>query len=253
MPFQTWLLYLKFENDSVTCFGTRTVMNCFSFRPESGQYMPNTSKYPNHLSSQISTAWMHLENQRCIALPFVISLLSPSNWLCLDPSFFVILRTLSPHDPILTQRRALAPSGPMLLKPRNSFVRVEFCLRPCAKAWQETHDLRNAMKPKANIILQSREKSPHNSSRKLKVLGSKTRWNNQKSMAHHWYDALLICCLFCKISDWSPNQRVRDLRLNSALRGSAIAAQLCLLPLRGCAVVARLLATSLLHCAVARY
>ena len=44
-----------------TCFGNRTVVNCFSFRPGSGQYMPNTSKYTNHLSSQISTGWMHLE------------------------------------------------------------------------------------------------------------------------------------------------------------------------------------------------
>ena len=63
MPFQTWLLdlYKKIENDCVTCFGNRTVMNCFSFQPGSGQYMPNTSKYPNHLSSQISTRWMHLE------------------------------------------------------------------------------------------------------------------------------------------------------------------------------------------------
>ena len=34
MPFQTWLLDLKFH-DRVTCFGNRIVMNCFSFRPGS--------------------------------------------------------------------------------------------------------------------------------------------------------------------------------------------------------------------------
>ena len=78
MPFQTWLLDLKFENDRVTCFGNRTVMNCFSFEPGSGQYMPNTSKHPNHLSSQISTGMNASGNQGCIALPFVISRMSLS-------------------------------------------------------------------------------------------------------------------------------------------------------------------------------
>ena len=34
MPCQAWLLYLKFENDNVTCFGTRTVMNYFSFNQD---------------------------------------------------------------------------------------------------------------------------------------------------------------------------------------------------------------------------
>ena len=85
MPFKTWLLDLTFEND-VTCFGNRFVMNCFSFQPGSGQYMPNTSKYPNHLSSQISTGWMHLEiNVHCIAFchfPTVTFIRR-----CLDPSF----------------------------------------------------------------------------------------------------------------------------------------------------------------------
>ena len=61
MPFQTCLLDLKFENDRVTCFGNRIVMTCCSFQPGSGQYMPNASKYTNHLFSQISTGWMHLE------------------------------------------------------------------------------------------------------------------------------------------------------------------------------------------------
>ena len=31
MPFQTWLLDLESENDRVTCFGNRTVMNCSLF------------------------------------------------------------------------------------------------------------------------------------------------------------------------------------------------------------------------------
>ena len=55
MPFKTWLLDQKLENDCVTCFGNRTVMNCFLFQPGSGQSMPNTSKYPNHLSSPHQT------------------------------------------------------------------------------------------------------------------------------------------------------------------------------------------------------
>ena len=37
MPFQTWLLDLKLQNDRVTCFGNRSVMTFCPFRPESGQ------------------------------------------------------------------------------------------------------------------------------------------------------------------------------------------------------------------------
>ena len=77
----------------------------------------------------------------------------------------------------------------MLLLLKSSSVRVEFCCKDPANAWQETHDLRNAMKPKANIgkhhivvLLLS----------KITVLGSKTHQMNQpKPMAHH----CMIRCL----------------------------------------------------------
>ena len=142
MPFQTWLLDLKFENDRVTCFGNRTVMNCFSFEPGSGQYMPNTSKHPNHLSSQISTGWMHLEIKA--ALHCLLSF--PECHFHTD-----VLHSHSPHAPILTKHQAFAPSGPMLLTIKRSSVRAEFCFRASANAWQETHDLRNTTKHTARI------------------------------------------------------------------------------------------------------
>ena len=65
MPFQTRLLDLKYQNDRVTCFGNRIVMTCCSFQPGSGQYMPNTSKYPNHSSIQISTGKPLTLHLRC--------------------------------------------------------------------------------------------------------------------------------------------------------------------------------------------
>ena len=150
MPFKTQLLDLTFENDRVTCFGNRTVMLWIvSLQPGSGQYMPNTSKYPNPLSSQISTGWMHLEiNVHCIAFCHfpTVTFIRP----CLDPSF-AFLDSNSPHVPTLTKHQAFAPSSPMLLPAKSSCVRVAFCFRASANAWQETHDLRSTMKPKAHI------------------------------------------------------------------------------------------------------
>ena len=57
---------------------------------------------------------------------------------CLDPSF-AFLYSNSPHDTILTKKtkhQAFAPSGPMLFSNKNRSVRVEFSLRPLARAWQ---------------------------------------------------------------------------------------------------------------------
>ena len=83
-------------------------------------------------------------NQRCIALPFVISVMSLSYGCVLILPFCISSLRFSPHDPILTGHQALAPSSPMLLFPKIRNVRVEFCWRAWAKAWQETHDLRDA-------------------------------------------------------------------------------------------------------------
>ena len=69
-------------------------------------------------------------------------------WLCLS---------LSRHDTILnkqTKHQAFDPSSPMLLFSKFRFVRVEFCWTASARAWQETHDLRNTMKHTAHIIPQ---------------------------------------------------------------------------------------------------
>ena len=60
--------------------------------------------------------------------------------------FWISSLHFSRHDPIVTKHQAFAPSGPMLLRYKFRPVRVEFCFRPSAKAWQETHDLRNTMK-----------------------------------------------------------------------------------------------------------
>ena len=83
-------------------------------------------------------------NQRCFALPFVISLTSLSYGCVLILPLCISSLRFSPHDPILTGHQALAPSGPMLLLIKNRSVRVEFCFRASARAWQETHDLRDA-------------------------------------------------------------------------------------------------------------
>ena len=66
-------------------------------------------------------------------------------WLCLS---------LSPDDTILnkqTKHQALAPSGPMKLPIKSRLVRVEFCCKASARAWQETRDLRNTNTANASI------------------------------------------------------------------------------------------------------
>ena len=89
MPFQTRLLDLKFENDRVTCFGNRIVMNCFSFQPGSGQYMPNTSNPQNtpitchHKFQPDECIWK--STLRCIAFRHFPNVTFIR--LCLDPSF----------------------------------------------------------------------------------------------------------------------------------------------------------------------
>ena len=163
MPFQTWLLDLKFENHRVTGWPVLEIELLWVvsfFRPGSGQYMPNTWKYHNHLSSQISTGWMHLEINAALhclsSFPWRLFHTAVSwSFLCLSSLRF------SPHDPILTGHHAFAPSGPILLSYKLRIVRVEFCGKASARAWQETHDLRNAMKHTAHIILQTCKKSHH--------------------------------------------------------------------------------------------
>ena len=116
-------------------------------------------------------------NQGWIALPFVVSQMSLSYGCVLILPFCTSSLCFSPHDPILTGHQALAPSSPMLLFSKSTAVRVEFRFRASARAWQEPHDLRNAMKPKAKTIPQSCEKSPHNSSRQTQI--STVKWNSQ--------------------------------------------------------------------------
>ena len=87
------------------------------------------------------------EHQYCTGLPFVISLMSLSyGGVLILPLQF--LHTLSPHDTILTEQtkhQALAPSSPMLFLSKDRSVRVEFCFKASARAWQETNHLRNTM------------------------------------------------------------------------------------------------------------
>ena len=132
------------------------------------------------------------EHQYCTALPFVISLNSLSNSCALTlPLQF--LHTLSPHDPIFTKHQACSPSGlmrPMLLRSKFRFVRVEFCFKASARAWQETHDLRNTMKHTAHIVKNCKKR------RNLPVvlpIPIRQQGNNEKSMGHQGYTALPIC------------------------------------------------------------
>ena len=76
-------------------------------------------------------------------------------------------------DTTLTKHQAFAPSGPILLSSKFRKVRVKFCRRAGAKAWQETRDLRNTMK--------------------------------RKPVAPEWYTALLLCRLCCIMCSRSPN------------------------------------------------
>ena len=148
MPFQTWLLDLKFQNDSVTCFGNRTVMNCFSFE----QDLAIHAKYIKIHQSLVITNFNRMNasgNRRCVVSPFVISLMSLSYGCVLILPLCISSLRCSPHDTIFTKHQAFASSSPMSLPNKFRFVRVEFCCKASARAWQETRDLRNAMKPKA--------------------------------------------------------------------------------------------------------
>ena len=53
------------------------------------------------------------------------------NWLCLDPSSMPLFLPT-----ILTKRQAFAPSAPIWFKCKSRFFRVEFSLRPSAKAFE---------------------------------------------------------------------------------------------------------------------
>ena len=101
MPFQTWLLDLKFENDRVTCFGNRIVMTCCSFQPGS---WPIHAKYIKIPQSLVITNFNRMNasgSQRCIALPFVISRMSLSHGrvLILPLPFFTPTPLMTPSSP----------------------------------------------------------------------------------------------------------------------------------------------------------
>ena len=150
--------------------------------------------------------WLTVRNTYRAASTFNISLMSLSyGGVLILPLQF--LHTLSPHDTILTEQtkhQAFAPSGPMLFEPKFRYVRLEFCFKASARAWQETNDLRNTMKHTAHTYrkvakcFHSCESSCISSHSHLKMLlpGSKNAWNfawNDKSMGHQFYTALLIC------------------------------------------------------------
>ena len=102
----------------------------------------------NQLSSQTSMIYLaHLSTNtalRCLSL----NSLSNSCALTLPLQF---LHTLSPHDTILTKHQAFAPSSPMLVFSKFRLVRLEFCCKASARAWQERNGLRNTMKHTAHM------------------------------------------------------------------------------------------------------
>ena len=89
MPFQSWLL----QNDRVACFGNRTVMNCSLF----DQDLANTC-LPQSLVITNFSRMNASENQRCIALPFGISLLSLSHG-CVFCNVFTPFPLMPPSSP----------------------------------------------------------------------------------------------------------------------------------------------------------
>ena len=89
---------------------------------------------------------------------FSLKTLSCGGFLIL--AFCISSLRFSPHHPILTKHQAFAPWSPISFLPKYSSVRVEVCSTAWAKAWQETHDLRNTMKHTAHIIPQTCENLP---------------------------------------------------------------------------------------------
>ena len=157
MPFQTWLLDLKFQNDRVTCFGNRIAMNCFSFQPGSWP----THAYPNHLSSQISTGWMHLEINAALHC-----LLSFPECHFQSVLSFAVASLRFPSWPHPHQTPSLRPFRAdvviLQIQARQGGVLLQ-SLGQCLEG-QETHDLRNTMKHTAHTIPQSCKKSSRSSS-----------------------------------------------------------------------------------------
>ena len=148
--------------------------------------------------------WMNASgNQGYIALPFVISRMSLSYGCVLILPLCISSLRFSRHDPILTKHQAFAPSGPMLLCIKSSFVRVEFCCKAWARAWQETLTWETRWSPRQKPYRKA-AKSPHiNCSSPLQnhSFRQQDQMKQSKSMAHHWYNALPVCRLFCTISD----------------------------------------------------
>ena len=152
MPFQTWFLDLKFENDRVTCFGNTIVMNCFSLNQDLATIHAKYIKIPQSLVIT-NFNWMNASgNQGCIALPFVISRMSLSYGRASLPL---------PSWHHSHQTPSLRPFISDLVCTQIQLRQGGVLLRPSAKAWQETQDLRNTMKHTAHIIPQSCEKSRH--------------------------------------------------------------------------------------------
>ena len=94
---------------------------------------------------------------------------------------------------ILTQHQAFAPSGRMLFLFKFRFVKVEFSLRPSAKAWQEKSG------PRVQLLNQSNSRSSHSSlpSREfLRLLnqGMRDETYETQSMGFAWF--WYATCLF---------------------------------------------------------
>ena len=143
------------------------------------------------------------QSKSCGALLFSTSMTSlQTAVLNLDQSFAFF--TPSPLT-ILTKHQAFAPSGPMLFPFKSRVLKVKFCFRASANALQETHDLRNTTKYKAQILKKCKNIPMVLAISAYKVLGGHNKRFNNQSMVHQWYAALLVCCLYCITCDWSPN------------------------------------------------
>ena len=89
---KTWLLNLKFENDKVTCFGNRTVMNCNQDLANTCQIHQNTPSTCHHNFQPDECIWE--SKLRCIAFRHfpTVTFIRP----CLDPSFLYFFTALLP-------------------------------------------------------------------------------------------------------------------------------------------------------------
>ena len=139
-----------------------------------------------HIPANLPLMW---DQQRSTLHSFQV--LSAFYWLHFLSGFILILpmKSCNPFPlvhTILAKHQAFAPSGPIWLYTKFKFIKVEFSLRPSAKAWQEKSG-------RVQLLNQSNSRSSHSplASREfLRLLNQghyKTCKTQSTGFAWFWY------------------------------------------------------------------